>query len=167
MSFNEDYRKALKRERDRDRQKRKTGQGAFEAGMLHYDDPDHIDIFAGSDDDDDVSPGWLTDHGLGLERMLDELDRDYLAEQEREYLSEYNRRKAAFIKFLRRHDPLGVPVFKLVCENRSNRKESIKCLAEMIRKGEIKLGRGGWGKTATTRHRTRLSASIRDKSKKC
>ena len=65
VAQNEDYAKALKREKDREYQRRKAKQGRFEASMLSLDQ--HLESV---DDENDFIYSWLDDDCKGRDGIL-------------------------------------------------------------------------------------------------
>ena len=126
MKNTPEYQKAIQDEKKREKEWRESKQGAFESSFVHID-------FAKAEGCEN-SPSWLSDDGVGVERVINKLDRKYNAKRER--LIEET--KAKRIKIARRRLVRNLPglldVFNLVIKNGTNRKESIW---EMISKKQM------------------------------
>ena len=130
-------RDCLKRERSREYAYRRTKQGRFEARFLSLDATDAL-----PEEDGDVrEPDWVSDGGAGAEKMLDYIAALFESRHrdgKRSYLTKEAaiRRASAVVRNVHRNLGLNdYRVLKLVLKNgRQGRKESIRCLAELMQK---------------------------------
>ena len=102
--------KALEREYDRERKRRKTKKAKEKPEFVH------IDLEESEMRDD--SPSWLSDHGAGVEAIVDAIDGETPE-------TLYEKRRIRARDRLRKRHPDWVDVYDLVVENRTNRKDSI------------------------------------------
>ena len=108
----DDYRKALKMERDRERSRRNAKKRAHLKCVVHID----VDFSEAEARDD--SPTWISDNGAGVEAIVAHCDGEDVE-------SSFERIRRNARRRLKRAHPELVEVFDLIIENGSNRKESI------------------------------------------
>ena len=120
----DEYKYALKLERDRIRSKLQSRQGGFEGLFVHFDmeDMENREL--------DRVKSWLSDGGQSAEEMYAYLDGECESKPE----SYYNRRIKTARKYVERNCPQCTDTFNLIIRNGSNRKESIGCLMKIILK---------------------------------
>ena len=110
------YRMGLKRERDRERQWRKSKRYGNVRNVVHLCDFENAEAA-------EESPAWLSDNGVGVERIVAHCDGDDAGSRYSQCVKNARER-------LRRAHPELVEVFNLIVQNGSNRKESIWALTQ-------------------------------------
>lgn len=88
---------------------------------------DYVSLSAFESDDKEE---MFSDHGEGVERMIDEIDGRFTTDY-------YRRRANAAIKFASRNAPQIVPTLRLILKNGSNRRESIWSLMKNRQRGKL------------------------------
>ena len=116
------YARCIARERNREWFKRKTKQGAFEAGFVsvHWRDCE--------DGESLPLDKFLSDHGAGVEKLICDLDRDQEAEAREEAAERAYRNKRltwARAKVRREHGVKVLKTFDRIIKHNGNRKEIV------------------------------------------